>query len=280
MNEIKTMEDMILQMEKLVEKTLTERREKQKWENTFIKHQIDKRKRGETFSIIDHIRAMIYSMLSSGASWKRVLDCTDLETGKITVVDEIFYGYEPEELLKVNSEDLSKSLKDNSLASQYTKNQIEALTDNIKTLQKIEKEYGTIDIYYSQIIKEHSAETLVSELSTPRKPYKMKQLGFALTCEYLRNVGYDMPKPDRHICRILGKDYLNLSENQSVKEKEAFRIVSELAGEFNKSNKSIAEVDYILWSYCANGYGEICLKDINKAKCGKCVVNKYCKKRV
>lgn len=83
MNEIETMADMILQMEKQVEKTLTERREKQKWENTFIKKQIDRRKRGEKFNIKDHIRAMVYSMLSSGASWKRVLEYTDLETGKI-----------------------------------------------------------------------------------------------------------------------------------------------------------------------------------------------------
>lgn len=272
MNEIKTMGDMITQMEKQVEKTLTERREKQKWENTFIKKQIDRRNRGEKITIQDHIRAMVYSMLSSGASWKRVLDYTDLRTGEITVVDEIFCQYEPEELLEVDLEKLKESISEKGLASQYTSNQIDVLKDNIKTLQTIEEENGAIDNYYSQVIEEDSTKKkLVSELSSPGKQYKMKQLGFALTCEYLRNVGYDIPKPDRHIRRILGKDYLALSEKQPAREKETFDIVMKLA---NVSGKSVAETDYILWTSCANGYGEICTT--KKDKCSEYVIVNNC----
>lgn len=274
MNKIEIVRTAIPQMEQQVVSTITERSKKQLWENTFIKHQIDKRERGEKFTIQDHIRAMIYSMISSGASWKRVLDYTDLETGKITVVDEVFCQYEPSKLLKVHWKDLSDNLKEKGLASQYTNNQIKVLKDNIKTLQKIEEDYRTIDDYYSQVFKEDSTKKkLVYELSLPGKTYKMKQLGFALTCEYLRNVGYDIPKPDRHICRILGKDYLNLSEKEPVPEKEAFDIVIEIAKELHKS---VAEVDYILWSYCANGYGEICMMDERKSKCSECVAKQYC----
>lgn len=36
------------------------------WENTYIKRQIDKRNGKGSFSINDHIRAMVYSMLSGG----------------------------------------------------------------------------------------------------------------------------------------------------------------------------------------------------------------------
>lgn len=248
-------------------------RQKMLWENTFIRHQIEKRQKGEPFTINDHIRAMVYSMLSSGASWKRVLDYTDLETGKIAVVDEIFCSYEPGELLKAHWENWSKSLKEKSLASQYTNKQMKVLKENIETLQKIQQEHGAIDNYYSQVIKENGVKKLVSELSSSGKPYKMRQLGFPLACEYLKNVGYDLSKPDRHIRRILGKDYLNLSEKQPVPEKQALDIVSELAKELNKP---VAEVDYILWSYCANGYGQICTKNKNKSKCGECVAKEYC----
>lgn len=195
-----------------------------------------------------------------------------METGKIIVVDEIFCQYEPSKLLKVHLEDWSNSLKEKGLASQYTNKQIKVLKDNIKTLQKIEEDYGIIDDYYSQVFKENSTKKkLVYELSLPGKKYKMKQLGFALTCEYLRNVGYDIPKPDRHICRILGKDYLNLSEKEPVPEKEAFDIVVALAKELNKP---VAEVDYILWSYCAKGYGEICTS--RKPKCRVCKIKEQC----
>ena len=64
---MKNIETVIPQMEQQVISTITERSKKQLWGNTFIKHQIDKRERGEKFTIKDHIRAMVYSMISSGA---------------------------------------------------------------------------------------------------------------------------------------------------------------------------------------------------------------------
>ena len=53
--------------------------EKMLWENTFIKHQIDKRNRNEHFTISDHIRGMVYSMLSSGIAWSKLKNGIDTE---------------------------------------------------------------------------------------------------------------------------------------------------------------------------------------------------------
>lgn len=252
--------------------------QKQLWENTFIKKQIDKREKGETFVINDHIRAMVYSMLSSGISWKRVENDIDINTGKIISVDELFCQYDIDAIVKKPSEYFIEKIKELGFASQYTSKQMKALLEkNIPKLMGYEHTYGSVDNYYqSYITKDKSCEVLVKALSDSKSEDKMAQLGFALTCEYLRNVGYDIPKPDRHICRILGKDYLALSEKQPVTEEEAFNIVIDLAKELNKQ---VAEVDYILWSYCAKGYGEICIKDKNKSKCEECVVKEYCNNR-
>ena len=57
----------------------------------------------------------------------------------------------------------------------------------------------------------------------------MAQMGAALICEYLKNVGYDIAKPDRHICRILGSDYLACSDKKVVSEYEAIDIIAEIA---------------------------------------------------
>ena len=95
-----------------------------------------------------------------------------------------------------------------------------------------------------------------------------------LNAEYLRNVGYDIAKPDRHICRILGCNYLGCSEHEIVPIYEAFDIVRELA---EHMDKNVAEVDYILWSYCAEGYGGVCRK--GKENCEICVANKFCKRK-
>lgn len=104
--------------------------------------------------------------------------------------------------------------------------------------------------------------------------YKLEQMNVALVCEYLRNVGHDIPKPDRHICRILSNEYLAFSDKKEVTHFEAFDIIVELS---KMTGKSAADVDYILWSYCADGYGEICTAI--KAKCKICKIKKYCKKK-
>lgn len=54
-------------------------------------------------------------------------------------------------------------------------------------------------------------------------------MGKPLVAEYLQNVGYDLAKPDRHICRILVKDYPGCSEQEEVLVYEAFDLIKELS---------------------------------------------------
>ncbi len=243
---------------------------KKLWENTYIKKQIDKRRNGGTFTVRDHICAMVYSMLTSGAPWNRVEPHIDIKTGRIAIIDEIFYQYDVDKLLSTAPTEFVSKITAQTLGNPYIKNQMDALVNvNIKKLLTLEKEYGSVDNFYQSIIHTDSTmKTLVKELSAVGKPHKFAQLGEALTAEYLRNVGYDIAKPDRHICRVLGSKYLACSESEIVPVYETFDIVANIAKELNKP---VAEVDYILWSYCANGYGEMCTA--KNPKCKKCVVN-------
>lgn len=259
-------EELLVKDEKVQNKKL--------WEYTHIKKQIDRRKIDDTFIVADHIRAMVYSMLTSGAPWNRLEPHIDIKTGKIAVIDEIFYQYDVDKLLGTASEELISKITAQTLGTPYIKNQMKALINvNIEKLLTLEKEYGSIDNFYQSIINTDSTmKTLVKELSTEGKPHKFSQLGEALTAEYLRNVGYDIAKPDRHIRRILGSDILGCSDKKVTPIYEAFDIVSEIA---NVLKKYTAEVDYILWSYCADGYGEICA--VKNPKCQYCVAKMYCK---
>lgn len=251
------------------------------WENTYIKRQIEKRNEKGSYDIDDHIRAMVYSMLSGGTAWDRVAKETDPKTGYIVPVDRIFHDYNSAELLTCLPEQLQEQLRENHLASQFTLAQMRALlTVNIPKLLEWKKEYGTVDNYYQRYIESNSGLispgiSLVKALSAPKSRDKLVQMDVALVCEYLRNVGYDFPKPDRHICRILGSDILAFSTSKEVSRLEAFQIIFKLA---KLTEKSVAETDYILWSYCSAGYGEICT--VRKPKCDICVANKQCRKQM
>ena len=279
-NNINTTAEAVTLMEKHLRNELLKKDgeiiKKKLWENTYIKHQIDRRLRGESFDIKDHIRAIVYSMLSSRISWSRVESGIDIKTGKISPLDEIFHNYDPDFLLKCNPDELAEKIKELGCASQSTRKQMKALIHtNIPKILKLQEEYSSVDIFYKKLIDiDCSLKTLVLILSSADSKYKFFEMGEALVAEYLKNVGYDIAKPDRHICRILGSNYLACSNCETVPIYETIDIVAELA---NILNKSADEVDYILWSYCANGYGEICTK--NKPKCDVCVANKICKRR-
>ena len=129
-----------------------------------------------------------------------------------------------------------------------------------------------MDAFYQEYVSGDSTlKSLVKALSAENSSYKLVQMAEPLTAEYLKNVGYDIAKPDRHIRRILGSAVLGCSQHEIVPIYETFDIVAALAKELNRP---AAEVDYILWSYCANGHGEICT--VKNPKCAICVANNCC----
>ena len=257
----------VLQMEQYLDKTLPDKNDHRRWENTYIQRQIEKRQNGCSFSISDHIRGMVYAMLSSGISWVRVEQYINPETRQLTKIDEIFLDYDPRHLLQTNPSDLHQKVLELKCGSVQTGKQMEALIHtNIPKLLQIEAKYGSIDAYDQDLIqKDSSMKSLVAALASDSGAYKMAQMGEALVCEYLRNVGYDLPKPDRHICRILGGSALGCSEKEEVPVYDAMDIVVQLAEELQKP---CAEVDYILWSYCAKGFGNVCTK--RNPRCREC----------
>lgn len=260
----------VLQMDKQLRESLPQEK---LWEHTFAKHQIDKRTAGEAFTVSDHIRAMVYSMLSAGIKWDKVSNSIDITTGKITAVDTIFHDYDTEYLLQITPKELRDGIKEIGCASQSTLKQMTVLVQtNIPKLLKWQADYGSIDTFYQKFIDiDSSLKTLVIMLSYGESEYKLEQMEVALVAEYLKNIGHSIAKPDRHILRIFSSEYLGLSKQKKVSVSEAFDIVADIARQINKS---VAEVDYILWSYCADGYGEICTK--KKPKCDICTVRDFC----
>lgn len=204
--------------------------EKKLWENTYIRHQIDRRSAGEAFTVSDHICAMVYSMLSAGMRWDKVSDGIDTATGRITPVDTVFHDYNVDDLRQCNPAELRDSLKEIGCASQSTLKQMTALVQtNIPKLLEWQADYGGIDIFYQKFIDiDPSLKTLVTVLAYNESEYKLVQMDAALVAEYLKNVGYDIGKPDRHIRRILGCDYLACSVKRQfpfMKPLTSFRLL-------------------------------------------------------
>lgn len=142
------------------------------------------------------------------------------------------------------------------------------LSDNITTMKKIENMYGSMD----EFVLSDSPENVVQLLSNCHSKYKLKGIGAALAWEYLRNVGIDGSKPDLHLKRFFGSDRMGIFKQIEATDDEVIEAVSSLA---KRSGYTKFEVDYLIWSYCASGKGEICTANPN---CSRCVIKNYCNK--
>jgi thermostable 8-oxoguanine DNA glycosylase len=101
-------------------------------------------------------------------------------------------------------------------------------------------------------------------LSKPNGKYKLKTVGMPLACEYLKNLGVDLVKPDRHLCRIIAR--LGYSKRNPAGEQETMEICHDIAVAYGMTD---IEVDSILWQFCADGYFAQCT---NTPDCSKCLV--------
>lgn len=140
------------------------------------------------------------------------------------------------------------------------------LSYNIRVMEKIVDDYGSMDAF----ITSEPAYRIVRKLSHYRSQYKIKMLGEALAWEYIRNVGIDACKPDTHLRRFLGNARMGYA-HASVASVEEVVAQVELIAKENDIPQSV--IDNVIWSYCADGYGQICTAT---PKCDMCVISGFC----
>ena len=229
--------------------------------NTTLTKEIELRKNGKQYTFRDHIRAMVYSMLSNQTKWHRI-------HSQLPKIDKIFFDYDSDRIIAEKPDKFCNQLFDLKCGNVSTAAQMKALAYNISIFRNIEKEYGNIDAF----ITSDSADIIVQKLSKGSSPFKLKMLGEALTWEYLRNVGIDGAKPDLHLQRFFGCNRMGLSRNENASNEEILNEIDRLSKETGLTK---FEMDALIWNYCADGLGEICTAS---PKCQNCVIQEFCKK--
>ena len=183
-------------------------------------------------------------MLSAQTKWYRIQE-------HLTEIDKLFYDYDPDSIMTADPSHFVEGLFDLKCSNRSTKKQMDALKYNIQNFQRMQDEFGSVDTF----VTSEPTEEIVRKLSMSSSKYKMKMFGEALAWEYLRNVGIDGAKPDTHLCRFLGADRMGIGEKSPASTKEVIEQVARLSEETGMSK---VEIDNLIWSFCADGYGEIC----------------------
>ena len=209
------------------------------------------RAQGKFFGLRDHLRGLVLSLLSNQRPWAPIARNLDQ-------IGAIFFNYDPARVQTTDPLYFVRSLREIRCGNRAMVKQMNGLSDNIHTMKRIASERGSLD----EFVESGDPDSIAKMLSDPG-PYKLKQVGFALALEYLRNVGIRAGKPDSHIQRVLSGQRLGYFSGRPDPI-EASVLVAKLA---NASGSNPTYLDNLLWMLCAKNYGEICGE---KPRCHDC----------
>ena len=227
--------------------------------NDAINEMVAKRKTGKVFSLAEHIAALIYAQLTNQTKWNRIVP-------HLSEIDDLFFHFDPEKIKKLPGSYFADGIFALKCGNISTKAQMDNIHKNIATMEKIASEYGSMDAFVTAA----PAQQIVGLLSSGKSKYKMAMLGEALAWEYIRNVGVDGCKPDTHLRRFLGSARMGSHVSAIASIEDTIRQVEALAAE---TNLPLSTIDNIIWSFCADGYGEVCTATPH---CERCVVRSSC----
>lgn len=217
----------------------------------------EKRLSGQSFNLRDHIRGLLLSQLSNSRPWKPIAHNLDS-------INRIFLNYDACALDEADPARLESEIRAIGCGNRAIHNQLRDLPANIGTLRRIERAYGSLD----KFVTSGNPDAIARQLSDPGI-YKLRQVGYALALEYLRNVGVRAAKPDRHVLRILGPERLAYF-TAPPSEAGAVKLVADLSAE---ANCNATYLDNLLWLFCAEDYGDICGA---APRCGFCALASGC----
>lgn len=221
---------------------------------------IKERNSGKEFTLNEHIKAMVYSLLTNQTVWSRIQPC-------LPSIDKIFHNYDAEYIKTQDPNELAEELFYLKCGNMSTRKQMKALKGNVEILEKIEGEFGSVDAY----ITGYDVREVVDAFSNAKSEYKLGMMGEALVWEYLRNVGIDGVKPDTHIRRFLAGNRMGRADVGSPASlKDVYEQIEHLS---RRTGLLKVEIDNLIWSFCADGYGEICTA---KPHCDRCPIRSKC----
>lgn len=221
-------------------------------------YNVNLRKKGKKYTFEEHLKALIISLLSN----HRWGDSNIREN--IDKIDLIFHNYDKNYLKIVNPNILVKELKKIHCSNPMISKQMKALSKNIMILEKIEKDYGSLDNFVNKV----SPNDIANMLNDGK--YKMAQVGRAFAYDYLKRIGVNTCKKSSQLERLFGSHRLGIVENANATEQQVLNIIKKIAI-LNNCDEII--VESIIQQFCLLRSANICGE---YPKCEKCKIRKYC----
>ena len=139
----------------------------------------------------------------------------------------------------------------------------ENLIETAKKLLEYAQTYGSLHRFFADLSnkKEGNPIYLVQAIGSPRSMHKLPALGIPIAAEAMKNIGYDVAKPDRHINRTMGcfklAQFSNWRDSSDRKppplatEREPITVMQVAARFAEVVGVRVSFLDNAIWLLCA-----------------------------
>ena len=176
-------------------------------------------------------------------------------------MNEAFHGWDVFRISKLSEDDIEDLIKSHRVIANRPK--LMAIIDNAKLVVNIISTYGTFGKY---LTSSDDINRLKNDLN------QFKYIKEITSEDFLRNIGYDTSKPDRHLIRWL-------TRMQIIDESTALDQVLKTIYSISEIAKiSRARFDSAIYLFCADRRDVLDSAGIcgNKPQCGMCPIQDVC----
>ena len=216
------------------------------------------RSEGRTWSDEEVFEGILLAVLSSNTIWSKVERVqADLSA--------LFCGFSLESYASLSGTEIDNRFvpwfEDRRAGSMTLSLNLKLLIDAARKLLRYSKLNGGADQYFTSLLEHCDGDPkLAALLLGDNGEYKLPSLGVALAAEALKNLGFDVAKPERHLMRAMGSFGLVRFSNWTPGERghpksrsrklllEVMTVAEEIAV---AAERPVVFVDNATWLLCA-----------------------------
>jgi 3-methyladenine DNA glycosylase Tag len=161
---------------------------------------VELRTGGHKFSNNEVFRALVWSVLSNTTNWAVV--------EKVLVeLQDVFSNFDLQRFSTHEQADIDRLYDwffERHAASIVLRRGLLGLRDAARQLNGTVQRIGSLDQYFEGVVSGSMDVPSAAAVLGCDSRFKLPGLGIPLAAEFLKNIGYDVSKPDRHINRAVG----------------------------------------------------------------------------
>ena len=200
------------------------------------------------------------AVLSNNTDWSKIESLRD-------ELKDVFCDFSPEKYAALPDTKIANCVvpwfKARKAGSMTLKRGLVNLILAVQKLAEYSKAHGTAEGHFTSLIHQcdNDPKQVALCLGMPNSQYKLPSLGVPLAAEALKNLGFDVAKPDRHILRAMGSFGLvrfnrwsDRSKNKSPPnptKSELYKTMASVDEVAVNAGKHVGFVDNAIWLLCA-----------------------------